>query len=102
MYLTLAHDGQLTLEDSDDFKRFHIAATKNQLSASASFAEIAEDAGDDHYWVNADAVIALSPSSGDEEWMHAFETMLVKSAPYGYADLAGRRIKAHVVAPDQA
>ena len=40
------------------------------------------------------------PAADNADWTGAFETMLEKAAPYGYADLAGRRIKAHVVAPD--
>ena len=100
MYLTIDDGGRLSLEEADDFKRFHIEAAADRLSASAEFGAIAEDAGDGHYWLDADAVIALSPKADDGDWMDAFQTMLVKAAPYGFADLASRRIKAHVVAPD--
>jgi len=95
VYLKLADDGTLTLEETDDFKRFHIAADPDKLS-EAGFQGMAEDAGDGHYWLDADAVAKLSGRSGDAEWMAGFWAMLEKAAPYGYADLEGRRIKAHL------
>lgn len=102
MYLTIGQDGDLALEEIDDFKRFHIAANADRLVASEAFAAISEDAGEAHYWLDADAVVALSSAAGDADWTGAFEAMLEKAEPYGYADLGGRRIKAHVVAPDTA
>lgn len=97
MYLNVTKDGTLTLEEADDFKRFHISVGGDAaLDASQAFQAIAEDAGKGHYWLAADAVAELSGKAGDAGWMKAFETMLEKSAPYGYADLEKRRIKAHV------
>ena len=95
MYLKVADDGTLTLEEADDFKRFHISAEADKLS-DTGFQEFAQDAGGGHYWLNADAVAELSGRSGDTEWVAAFWTMLEKAAPYGYADIEGRRIKAHL------
>ena len=99
MYLKVLADGRLALEEIDDFKRFHIAAAPEQLSgqkASPDFQRIAAEAGEGHFWLNAVAVAGLSAKAGDDAWQSAFWSMLAKVEPYGFADLEGRRIKAHV------
>lgn len=105
MYLKILEDGRLTLEEIDDFTRFHIAAEPEQLSgqaASAAFGRIAAAAGEGHFWLDADAVAGLSAKAGDAAWQAAFWAMLGKAEPYGFADLAGRRLKAHVVSSGAA
>jgi hypothetical protein len=87
------------LEEIDDFKRFHISAAPAQLSgqgASPDFGRIAADAGAGHFWLDADAIIELSAKAGDDAWQSAFWDMLAKAEPYGFADVGGRRLKAHV------
>lgn len=99
MYLRITDDGGLVLEEIDDFTRFHIAAAPGRLAgegASPAFRAIAEAAEEDHFWLDADAVAGLSPKAGDGDWTNAFWAMLEKAEPYGFADLQGRRIKAHV------
>ena len=99
MYVKVAEDGGLSLEETDDFSRFHIAATPEQVSgaeASDAFLELSQDAGDGHYWLDADAIVALSGRQDDPDWMQAFRSMLEKAEPYGFSDVAGRRIKAHL------
>jgi hypothetical protein len=93
MFLKIADDGSLSLEEVDDFKKFHISG---QPGGAAAFAALADDAGEGHYWLNADAIVALSGKAGDGAWCQAFWTMLEKAEPYGYSDVEGRRIKAHV------
>ena len=95
MYLNIADDGTLSLEEVDDFKRFHISADADKLSGP-DFQAIAQDAGEAHYWLDADAVAELSGRSGDADWTAAFWAMLEKAEPYGFADVEGRRIKAHL------
>lgn len=105
VYLRILEDGRLALEEIDDFTRFHIAAAPGQLSgqgASPDFGRIAAEAGEGHFWLDADAVAGLSAKAGDDAWQGAFWTMLAKAEPYGFADLEGRRVKAHVVSPGAA
>ena len=102
MYLNVTDAGVLSLEEVDDFKRFHIAAPPAQVSgtgASDAFLELSEDAGEGHYWLDADAIAALSGRVDDPDWMQNFWAMLEKSEPYGFADVQGRRIKAYVTEP---
>ena len=93
MYLNIAENGTLTMEEVNDFKRFHIAGDP----ASSTFKVIAEDAGDNHYWLNADAIVELSGNVMNQEWCTAFWGMLQKAEPYGFSDIEGRLIKAHVI-----
>ena len=96
VYLRIEDDGRLVLEEVDDFGRFHIAAGAD---GSPAFREIAEAAEEGHYWLDADAIVALSPKADDAGWTGAFWAMLEKVAPYGFADVQARRLKAHVAHP---
>jgi hypothetical protein len=99
VYLKIGDGGILSMEEVEDFKRFHISAEMDTLAdgdAIGSFEAISEDAGDEHFWLDADAIVKLSGRSEDENWLAAFWSMLEKAAPYGFADMDGRRIKAHV------
>lgn len=99
MVLRITDDGRLVLEEIDDFTRFHISAAPERLEgegASPAFRHIAEAAEEGHFWLDADAIVGLSPKSGDADWTSAFRAMLEKAEPYGFADVRGRRIKAHV------
>ncbi len=103
MYLKVLEDGRLALEEIDDFKRFHISAAPELLSgqaASADFQRIAAEADEGRFWLDADAIVALSAKAGDDAWQGAFWDMLAKAEPYGFADVAGRRIKAHVASSE--
>ena len=100
MYLRLENDGRLVLEEIDDFRRFHIVAAAELVAgeaASPDFRRIAEAAGEGHFWLNADALVELSAKAGDEVWRSAFWNMLAKAEPYGFADVQGRRLKAHLL-----
>lgn len=102
MYLKIADNGEVTLEEATDFGRFHISAAPRQVSgaaASTAFLELSEDAGEGHYWLDADALVALSPEAGKADWTASFWSMLQKAEPYGFADVAGRRVKAHLIEP---
>ena len=61
-----------------------------------ALADIAEPAEDNHYWVDAEAVIQLSSKGSDPQWVDGFWDMLGKVEAYGYADLQAKRVKAHV------
>ncbi len=93
MFLKIADDGGLTLEEADDFKRFHISGDPG---AGTELSAISQDAGEGHYWLDADAIVSMSGNADDEVWCAAFWSMLEKAEPYGFSDVAGRRIKAHL------
>ena len=51
---------------------------------------------DNHYWIDANAVIALSAKSGDVMWLEAFWNMLRQVEAYGYSNMDKKLVKAHV------
>jgi hypothetical protein len=95
MYLLINENGDCTLQEPEDLKRFSIV---NQFSRDTAdtLRDIAEPAEENHFWINADAIITLSGQARDGEWVEAFWSMLKAVEPYGYADLERGRVKAHV------
>jgi hypothetical protein len=95
VYLLIAADAQLSLQDTDNMRAFAII---EELSGSAgtSLGDIAVAAEDDHYWIDANAVVELSGRKDDQIWIEKFWNMLKKVETYGYSDLASKRVKAHV------
>jgi hypothetical protein len=63
---------------------------------SDEFFSFAKPTDDGRYWIDAEVVVGLSSKSNDSKWRTAFWTMLEKAEPYGFADIARKRIKSHV------
>lgn len=95
MYINISQDGELSLEDIDNMKAFSIVEAAPGLIASALI-DIAEAAEDNHYWIDAEAVIQLSARSEDSQWVEGFWAMLKMVEAYGYSDMNNKRVKAHV------
>lgn len=95
MYLLIAADGQLSMQDIDNMRAFAIIEEEDG-SARTSLGDIAAAAEDNHYWIDADAVIELSGRNDDQIWIEGFWDMLAKVEAYGYSDMALKRVKAHV------
>ena len=95
MYILIAANGQLSIKDSDNLRAFSIVEAKTGLAAT-HLATIATPAEERHYWLDADAVIALSGREQDQQWVKNFWNMLAQVEAYGYSDLKNRRVKAHV------
>lgn len=100
MYLKISSDRSVSLEDADDFKRFNILVDNPppaDWQTNGPFQVMAEDAGEGHHWLDADAVAKLSPRRDDDAWLTAYWNMLTGAERYGFYDSARRKIKAHVV-----
>ena len=95
MYVSIDDGGTVSLADSDNLKQFSIQAADG-VDVGAALGSIAEAAEDNHYWLDADAVIGLSGREADSDWVAGFWTMLEKVEKYGFSDVANRRVKAHV------
>jgi len=95
MYIQIRADGNISLEDSDNMRAFSIVEERKD-TAHDSLASIGEAAEDNHYWLDANAVVDLSGRKNDLDWVNQFWDMLAKSEPYGYSDMAGQRVKAHI------
>ena len=95
MYLLIAADGQLSMQDIDNMRAFAIIEEEDG-SARTSLGDIAAAAEDNHYWIDADAVIELSGRNDDQIWIEGFWDMLAKVEAYGYSDMTLKRVKVHV------
>jgi len=99
MYIRIAENGQLGLQDSDNFAAFAIVRA-GRSAPLVQLEEIASAAEDDHYWLDADSVVELSGRKRDQQWVSDFRAMLENSAPYGYFDNSNNRVKAHMESTD--
>ena len=99
MHVLIAADGTLSLEDVDNLKGFSIVEADTGSTAgkaASALSAIGEPAEENHYWLSAEAVVALSPRKDDQEWVDGFWAMLQKVEAYGYSDMEKKRVKAHV------
>ncbi len=97
MHIFIAKNGSLSLREADNMRGFSIIE-ETPGNAAEALRAIAETAPENHFWIDADAVVAMSELREDVDWCAQFWTMLEKAEPYGFADLASRRVKAHVEA----
>ncbi|MDJ0778806.1 MAG: hypothetical protein QNJ85_13150 [Gammaproteobacteria bacterium] len=95
MYLLISIDGEISLEESDNMRAFSIAEEAQGLAAK-HLSAIATPAEDNHFWLDAEAVIDLSGRADDRQWVDGFWDMLTKVEAYGYSDMEKRRVKAHL------
>ena len=96
MFILVSSDGSLSLQDSDNFREFSIVDESNGLAIS-SLAEIGKPAEDDHFWLDANAIIELSARESDQQWTDAFWEMLARVEAYGYSNMTSQQVKAHRV-----
>lgn len=99
MFIYITDDGRLSLKEIDNMKSFSIVeqtSGSQQGSAAEALKLIAEPAEENHFWLDAEAVVALSSRAGDQQWVDAFWSMLKAAEPYGFSDIERKRVKAHV------
>jgi len=98
VYILIAANGQLSVEDGENMRAFSILEEESG-SAATRLSAITTPAEEQHYWLDADAVVELSGRKNDQQWVKGFRDMLAKVEAYGYSDMEKRQVKAHV---DQA
>jgi hypothetical protein len=99
MYVLIAEDGSLSVEDADNFRGFSIVEIKGcpeAGTAASALKNISEPAEDSHFWIDATEVVNFSGRADNSAWVDQFWEMLAKSEPYGYSDMQNKRVKAHV------
>lgn len=96
MFILVGTNGSLSLQDSDNFREFSIVDESNGLAVD-SLAKIGEPAEDDHFWLDANAIIELSARETDQQWTDAFWEMLARVEAYGYSNMSNQQVKAHMV-----
>ena len=96
MYILVSTNGDLSLQEEDNFREFSIVDESDGL-ASTALAAIAEPAEEEHFWLDANAVIELSTQRSDQQWVDQFWEMLGKVEAYGYSNMTTQQVKAHLV-----
>jgi hypothetical protein len=96
MYILIDASNQASLEDSDNFREFSIVERSGGHTLDA-LGDMAEAAENDHFWLNAEAVVELSGRKDDQSWVDRFWGMLQKVQAYGYSNMTTRQVKAHRV-----
>ena len=95
MFILVAAGGNISLRDRDNLRAFAIVEERPG-SAAGALAGIANAAGENHFWIDAAAVIELSGRQHDAQWVAAFWDMLAMAEADGYSDMTEKRVKAHV------
>lgn len=95
MYISIDSDNTLSLQDCENFKQFSIRVNK-LADATIALQSIGTAAEDNHYWLDANAVVSLSDCANDPVWVERFWAMLKQVEAYGYSDVGAQKIKAHI------
>ena len=95
MYLKIHSNGDLSLEETDNFKAFSIRDETEGLK-SERFHLMAQPAEENHFWLDAKTLIDLGEKADDDDWKIGFKNMMKAVEQYGYSDLHNNRIKAHL------
>ena len=99
MYLRLAADRTLRLEERENFRAFKLVVdgrredldgVRRALVGSVDLADA------DTAWVFEGALRRLPEVAADAAWQQALGTMIEKAKPHGWIDEQRRAIRAHV------
>jgi hypothetical protein len=97
MFISVGRDGRLTLCEADDFKRLHIETAEDDMTPSHVAGALAAIAtrDDDNFWVDVEALKALSGRAGDATWTRNFATMIASVQKFGWLSADGQRVRCH-------
>jgi hypothetical protein len=96
MFISIARNGKLTLNEPDDFKRLHVEASDGDLSRetiNAALAPIAQ-VDDDNFWVDVAALKSLA--GRDPAWDRSFDAMIASVQKFGWVSPDGQRVRCHL------
>lgn len=99
MFLKVAPDGGVTLEDRDNFRAFKlvVARVRGELAeVRRALAGTAEVVDHETAWIFEAALRRWPGVARDAAWQQALTAMIEKARPHGWIDDARKAIKAHV------
>jgi hypothetical protein len=99
MFVKLSVDGNVTLEDRDNFRAFKLVVegpVARIYDARSALDGIAELVDETTAWVSAAALRGRPEVAQDTAWQQSFAAMIEKARPHGWIDEARQAIKAHV------
>jgi hypothetical protein len=99
MFIKLAADGAVTLEDRDNFRAFKLViegGPKRLDQARRALMNIAEIIDDGHAWIFEQALRQRPEVAGNAGWENNLNAMIEKARPHGWIDEQKKAIKAHI------
>jgi len=99
MFVKVAADGSVSLEDKDNFRAFKIVveggtARLDQVRRALSGTAEVQDQG--HAWIYEQALRKRPEVASDAAWQGNLGAMIEKAKPHGWVDEAKKAIKAHI------
>ena len=99
MFVKLAIDGSVSLEEKDNFRAFKLVvegAPKRLDQARRALSNVAEFDDETHAWIYEQALRQRPEVAQDSPWQQNLNTMIEKAKPHGWIDEKRKAIKAHV------
>jgi hypothetical protein len=99
MFIKLAVDGSVTLEDKDNFRAFKLVVEGSPArldQARRALTNTAELTDDGHAWIFEQALRQRPEVAQDAAWQGNLGTMIEKARPHGWIDDERKAIKAHI------
>ena len=99
MFVKVAADGSVSLEEKDNFRAFKVVvecgpARLDQVRRALSGTAEVQDQG--HAWIYQQALRKRPEVAGDAAWQSNLDSMIEKARPHGWVDDAKKAIKAHI------
>jgi len=99
MFVKVAADGSVSLEDRDNFRAFKLVvegAPSRLDQARRALASMAELPDQSTAWIYEKALRERTEVAGDAAWQGNLGTMIEKAKPHGWIDEQKKAIKAHI------
>jgi hypothetical protein len=99
MFVKVAANGQVTLEDRDNFRAFKLVIEGSPLNLDAvrraldGTAEIPEPG---FAWISEAALRRRPEVAHDQAWQQSLGAMIEKARPHGWVDDTRKAIRAHI------
>jgi len=99
MFVKLAADGSVSLEDRDNFRAFKLViegGPKRLDQARRALMNTAELVDQSSAWIYEQALRQRPEAADDTAWQQSLGTMIEKAKPHGWIDEQKKAIKAHI------
>ena len=99
MFIKVAADNRVTLEEPGNFRAFKVVVDAKPSSldgARRTLTGTAELVDKDTAWVSETALRHWPEVAQDAAWQQSLSTMIEKAKPHGWIDEQRRAIKAHI------
>jgi hypothetical protein len=99
MFVKVAADGRVTLEDRDNFRAFKLVVEGSSAKLEAArraLAGTAELPDQAFAWISEAALRRRPEVEQDAAWQQSLGMMIEKARPHGWIDDARKAIRAHI------